>query len=213
MVLQFIILFISLQMTIETSFEKAEKLFHKQQFLEAKILLEEYLKSNPNHIKTIEYLGDIAGKTKQWDTAILYYKKLKTLKPLAANSHFKYGGVLGMKAKESSKFRALGLIGEVKASFEKAILLDPKHIPARLALIEIYLQLPGIVGGSEAKAKRYANEIAAIEPYEGFLAKGRIEEYFKRYKAAEKNYLAAFYIENSVVAQQKLANIQKLLKN
>ena len=40
-----------------------------------------------------------------------------------------------MKAKECNKFKALGMIGEVKDSFEKAIELNPKHIEARWALI------------------------------------------------------------------------------
>ena len=43
------------------------------------------------------------------------------------------------------------MIGEVRDSFEKAIALNPKHIEARWALIELNLQLPGIVGGSESK--------------------------------------------------------------
>jgi hypothetical protein len=48
---------------------------------------------------------------------------LKQLKPLEANYQYKYGGVLGMKAKESNKFKALGMISEIKESFEKAISL------------------------------------------------------------------------------------------
>jgi hypothetical protein len=32
-----------------------------------------------------------------------------------------------MKAKDSNKFKALGMIDEVKSSFEKAISLNPKH--------------------------------------------------------------------------------------
>ena len=213
MVLKFLILFISFQVIGETDFEKAEKLFNKQQFTEARLLFEDFLKLNPNHVKSIEYLGDIAGKGKHWDTAIFYYGKLKALKPLEANYYYKYGGVLGMKAKESNKFKALSLIGDVKSSFEKAIQLDSNHIPARLALIELYLQLPAFVGGSEAKAKKYANEIVVISPIDGHLAKGRIEEYFKRYKQAEKHYLMAVSIGKSSIAQQKLIAVQKLIKN
>lgn len=213
MLLKFFVLLISFQMIGETDFEKAEKLFNKHQYTEAKLLFEDFLKLNPNHVKTIEYLGDIAGKGKHWDTAIFYYGKLKGLKPQEANYYYKYGGVLGMKAKESNKFKALSLIGEVKGSFEKAIQLDSAHIPARFALIELYLQLPALVGGSETKAKKYANEIGVISPTEGHLAKGRIEEYFKRYKQAEKYYLLAISSGKSAIAQQRLSAVQKLIKN
>ena len=54
-----------------------------------------------NHLKSLEYLGDIEGANKSWDKAMTYYDKLRKLKPSEANYHYKYGGCLGMKAKES----------------------------------------------------------------------------------------------------------------
>ena len=114
-----------------------------------------------------------------------------------------------MKAKESNKFKALGLISEVKSSFEKAISLNPKHIEARLALVELYLQLPGIVGGSEKKALLYANEIAQISAVDGYLSKGHIAEYFGRFKEAEVQYKKAVEISKSKNAYRILANLYK----
>ncbi len=193
----------------QTDFDKAEKLFLSKNFDQSRILFENILKENPNNIKTLEYLGDIAGQNKSWDNAIYYYKKLKQLKPLEANYHYKYGGVLGMKAKYSNKFKALGMISEVKSSFEKAISLNPKHIEARVALVELYLQLPGIVGGSEKKALLYANEIAQISPVDGYLSKGHIAEYFGRYKEAEIQYKKATEISKSKNSFRILANLYK----
>jgi hypothetical protein len=46
-----------------------------------------------------------------------------------------------MKALEVNKFKALGMIGEIKESFEKTIKLNPAHIDARWALIELYIKL------------------------------------------------------------------------
>jgi tetratricopeptide (TPR) repeat protein len=160
-------------------------------------------------LKTIEYLGDIAGHQKAWDKAIVYYKKLKLLKPSEANYYFKYGGVLGMKAKESNKFRALGLIGEVKASFEKAIALNPKHIEARWALVMIYIQLPGIVGGSETKAIKYSNELLKLSPVDGFLSRGQIEEHFERYPSAETQYKKAIAAGSTKTGNKMLASLYK----
>ena len=116
---------------------------------------------------------------------------------------------MGMLAKESNKFKALGMIGDVRKSFEKAIELNPKHIDARWALIELYLQLPGIVGGSESKANRYANELLNISPVDGYLAKGRIAEYFDRFPTAEKYYKLAVEIGGSRTSYQKLADLYK----
>lgn len=194
-------------MQAQTSFEKGELFFKQEKFELAQPLFEIYLKENPSNLKTLEYLGDIQGHFKNWDKAIIYYEKLKILKPTEANYFYKYGGVLGMKAKESNKFRALGLIGDVKAAFEKTIVLNPKHIEARYALVEIYIQLPGIVGGSERKANRYADELLKISPIDGNLAKGRISEYFNNYKTAEKHYRIAFEIGKSKTTYQKLYDL------
>jgi tetratricopeptide (TPR) repeat protein len=193
----------------QPNFDKGEKLFKEGKFEQAQPLFEGFLKENPSHLKTIEYLGDIAGSQQSWDKALVYYKKLKQLKPAEANYFYKYGGALGMKAKDSNKFKALGMIGEVKESFEKAIELNPKHIEARWALVMLYIQLPGIVGGSETKAIKYSNELLQLSPVDGYLSRGQIEEYFKRYSAAEQQYKKAIAAGSTKVGAQMLENLYK----
>lgn len=191
----------------QTNFDKGERFFKEGKFTQAQTFFESALKSNPSDLKTIEYLGDIAGHQKSWDKAIGYYKKLKTLKPSEANYYFKYGGALGMKAKDVNKLVALGMIGELKSSFEKAIALNPKHIEARWALVILYLQLPGIIGGSESKAIRYSNELMQLSPVDGYLSRGQIEEYFNRYNSAEKYFIKANEIGKSKITFQALYNL------
>jgi tetratricopeptide (TPR) repeat protein len=193
----------------QNDFAKAEKLYQQGQIFKAKIVFEAILKENPNHIKTLEYLADIEGSSKNWDSTIFYYGKLKELMPKEADYHYKYGGALGMKAKEISKIKALGLIGDVKASFEKAIQLNPKHIGARWALIELYLQLPAIIGGSEAKAIQYSNQLLRISPIDGYLSRGHIAEHFGKYSEAEKQYKAAIEVGKSKIGYQKLSDLYK----
>ena len=203
----FLLLFIPSMLWSQSNFEKAEQLLESGKIEQARVLFESILKENPSHLKAIEYLGDIAGQNKSWDKALFYYKKLKQLQPDEANYYYKYGGALGMKAKEVSKFKALGMIDEIKSSFEKAIILDPKHKESRWALVLLYVQLPGIIGGSEAKAVAYSNELMRLSPLEGYLSKGYIEEYFGRNKKAELNYIKAFELTNSKLAFQKLYNL------
>ena len=194
-------------MMAETDFEKAEKLFKQEKYEQAKVLFENYLKSNPNNYKTIEYLGDIAGHQKKWDEAIKQYKVLKTQFSKTANYWYKYGGALGMKAKSVNKFKALGMIDEVEKSFLTAAKLDTKHLESRWALVMLYIELPGIVGGSETKAKKYAEELQELSKVDGYLAKGYIDEYFSRYTKAEANYIKAHEIGNSKITFQKLYNL------
>ncbi|MGA9637937.1 tetratricopeptide repeat protein [Flavobacterium sp.] len=193
----------------QSSFEKAQMLFDNQKYEQAQSVYEALLKTNPNNLKIIERLGDIAGGQKDWDKALMYYSKLRDLKASVANYHYKYGGALGMKALGVNKFKALGMISDIKKSFEKAIELDEKHIEARWALVELYLRLPSFVGGSEAKALKYSNELLMISPVDGYLSRGRVEEYFERYKTAEVYYKKAISEGGSKIAYQKLANLYK----
>jgi tetratricopeptide (TPR) repeat protein len=204
-----LLLLFPLMIWSQSDYGKAEKLFEVGKYDQARPVFESFLKENPSHLKTLEYLGDIAGHQKSWDKAIVYYQKLKQLKPTEANYYYKYGGVLGMKAKDSNSFKALGMIGEVKQSFEKAIELNPKHIEARWALVMIYIQLPGFVGGSESKAIRYSEELLKLSPVDGYLSRGQIDEHFKRYTAAEQQYKKAIAAGSTKVGAQMLANLYK----
>ena len=174
---------------------------------EAKQMFQDYLKFHPNHSKSIEYIGDIAGNQKQWNEAIEYYQKLKISFPKNANYWYKYGGALGMKAKESNKFKALGMIDKIEESFLMAAKLESKHVETRFALVMLYLELPGIIGGSEKKAQKYADELMRISSVQGFLAQGYIDAYFKRFVKAELNYKKAFEIEPSKITFEKLYDL------
>ena len=205
--LQIIFLFFSLLTFSQSSFEKGEKLYVQKKMNEAKQMFQDYLKSHPNHSKSIEYIGDIAGNQKQWNEAIEYYQKLKISFPKNANYWYKYGGALGMKAKESNKFKALGMIDKIEESFLMAAKLESKHVETRFALVMLYLELPGIIGGSEKKAQKYADELMRISSVQGFLAQGYIDAYFKRFVKAELNYKKAFEIEPSKITFEKLYDL------
>jgi len=179
----------------------------QRKYNDAEKVFNEHLKSHPNHSKTLEYLGDIAGYQKKWDEAITNYKKLKNSFPKVANYWYKYGGALGMKAKESNKFKALGMIDEVEESFLTAAKLDAKHVESRWALVMLYIELPGIIGGSEKKAQKYANELMILSKVDGYLAKGYIDVYSKRYVKAEINYKKAHEIGNSKTTFEKLYDL------
>ena len=198
-----------IMMWSQSDYNKAEKLFKAEKYELAQPVFESFLKENPSHLKTMEYLGDIAGRNKSWDKALVYYKKLKQLDSSEANYYYKYGGVLGMKAKESSKLKALGMISEIKQSFEKAIELNPKHIEARWALVMIYIQLPSFVGGSESKAIKYSNELLKLSDVDGYLSRGQIEEHFERYTLAETQYKKAITAGSTKTGSQMLANLYK----
>lgn len=205
--LYFIIFLAAQSIWSQSNFEKAEKLFRQKQFSQAKPLFEQELKTKPADAKVTEYLGDIAGHQKRWDDALSYYTKLKNSYPKSANYHFKYGAALGMKAKNSNKFKAIGMIDDVESAFETAAKLDSKHIESRWALVVLYIELPGIIGGSESKAQKYANELLGLSKVDGYLAKGYIDVHFERFSKAEVHYKKAHEIGHSKITYEKLYDL------
>lgn len=191
----------------QTNYQQAEEYFKQENFSKAKPIFENYLKQHPGDKKTQEYLGDIAAYGKDWDTAISHYKNLVTDEETNANYHFKYGGAMGMKALSVSRIRAVAYIGDIKHELEQAAKLDPNHIETRWALVEFYIQLPGIFGGSENKAIAYAEELGKISLVDGFLANGYIAEYSNRPKDAEQYYKKAIDVGGSPHTYEKLSNL------
>jgi len=189
------------------------QLFQQKQFVKAEQKASEYAKQNPNNLKAIELLGDAYGHQKKWDEAIAQYKKLVVAKATNANYQYKYGGALGMKALEVNKFKALGIIGDVKDAFLKAAELDPGHIDTRWALVELYMQLPGIIGGSKKKSLKYANELEQLSKVDGYLAKGYIYEYDKEPKLAETYYKKAIVVGGSINCYMRLIDFYEKQEN
>lgn len=205
--LYLLILFVSLNAIAQTEFARAEKLLSEGRTDAAKTVLQAVVKQKPDHLAAIEKLGDIEAEAGNWNEALPFYSELKAHAPKNASYHYKYGGTLAMIAKESNKLKALGMISEIRDSFETAIALNNKHLEARWALIELNLQLPSIVGGSKSDAEAYAEELLAISAVDGHLAKGHIAEDYGDYVLAEKHYKNAVAVGGSKTTHQKLANL------
>ncbi|KAA5828126.1 tetratricopeptide repeat protein [Algibacter amylolyticus] len=186
--------------------EEISNFIKEKQFEKAEYQLKEYLKSHPDNLNATELLGDAYGHQKKWDQAIVEYKKLVELEPKTANYHYKYGGVLGMKALQN-KLKAIGLIGDIKTAFTTAAELDKNHIETRWALVELYMQLPGIFGGSKSKSLHYAQELENLSKVDGYLAKGYVYEYDNEPDLAEKYYKMAIQTGGSLTCFNKLTTL------
>lgn len=196
----------------QTEIQRTEQFLADREFIKAQELMEVFVKDHPDHLQGIELLGDAYGHQKKWDGAIKNYKTLVALSPDTANYHYKYGGALGMKALTIHKIKALAIIGDVKQAFLTAAELNPNHIETRWALVELYMQLPGIIGGSKSKALVYADELQQLSKVDGYLAKGYIHEFDKEYKLAEKYYKLAVAEGKSLVCYDKLIKLYELIE-
>lgn len=188
----------------QTAIEDVPKLFENKQYVKAENIMETYVSKNPNNEKALELLGDAYGHQKKWDDAIEQYEKLVEINSNKAEYHYKYGGAMAMKALEVNKFSAIGIIGDAEDAFLEAAKLDKNHIETRWALVELYMQLPGILGGSMDKSLKYANELEQISEVDGLLAKGYIYEYDDEPELAEQYYKNALKVGGSLTCFNKL---------
>ncbi|MBT8260790.1 MAG: tetratricopeptide repeat protein [Bacteroidia bacterium] len=191
----------------QTQFDEVQQLLNNNEFKKAEALSLQLVVQYPDNLEAIEFLGDSYGRLKKWDEAIDTYKKLVEEKPNNANFHYKYGGALGMKALSVSKFRAVSIVKNAKSEFLKAAELDPKHIETRWALVELYMKLPAIIGGSKRKALHFAEELHNLSEVDGFLAKGFIYQYDKEFELSEHNYLKAIEVGGSETCYQNLIDM------
>ena len=188
------------------SLSEVPELIDQKKFGEAEAELYAHLRQDPSNKLVREYLGDVQGHLKNWDKAIQYYGALALEEPRNANYQYKYGGSMGMKALTISKIRAVSYIGDMRKAFENAAELDPKHIDARWALVEFNISVPGILGGTEKKALKYADQLEQLSKVDGYLAKGYIAEFTDRPEDAERYYRKAIDLGGSVTCYQKLTD-------
>jgi tetratricopeptide (TPR) repeat protein len=190
----------------QTSYQDLELLLEQKNYVKAEQLATPFVAKNPTDLKAIELLGDAYGYQEKWDDAILQYQKLVDLKPKVANYHYKYGGALGMKALSVNKLLAVTYLGDLKEAFLTASILDENHIETRWALVELYMQLPAIVGGSKSTSLKYANQLEQLSKVDGYLAKGYIYEYDDEPELAETYYKKAIEVGGSLTCYTKLSD-------
>jgi tetratricopeptide (TPR) repeat protein len=108
-----------------------------------------------------------------------------------AEYHYWLGTALGVEAQRAGRLKQARLGKRAKDEFERAVRLDPRHVPARQGLVQFYTLAPGFMGGSDDKARAQAAEIARLSPYHGHLAHGIIAERAKDDAGAKRAYDAA----------------------
>jgi tetratricopeptide (TPR) repeat protein len=115
--------------------------------------------------------GVVADDPDGWELAVDAAERCVELGPNSAEHQF----ILGVSSVELAGAKggmgALGPAKRGKAALERAIELDPNHVPARLQLFYYLWQAPGIAGGSKRKAKRQAEEIEQLDPVAGVHAR------------------------------------------
>ena len=183
-------------MISQSSLDDVEQYIELKNYSAAEKILKRQLEIGPRpDLK--DKLGEVYAYQLKWDKAIDIYEELTESVPDNASYLFRYGGVMAKKAQSSSSFTALMYISRIKSSFRNSLKLDPGSIATHWALVDLYVTLPRIVGGSYSKALGYAKQLQELSPLDGYLAIGYIQEYNDEREKARSNYMKAFNLLDS----------------
>ena len=177
-----ILLFFLLTFNFQTQQHYIDSLIDNKQYMIAEKTIINSIKENPNNEILIKKLGDCYGFIKDWDNAIIQYQKLIELDSDNSVYNYKIGGTLAAKANETNRFKSLSLINKSKKYLLKSVELDNKNKPAMWVLIQIYTELPQLLGGSKSLALQYANELENISLIDGLFAKKYIYDFKNDHK-------------------------------
>ncbi len=172
-----ILLFILLIFNFQTQHYYIDSLIDNKQYMVAEKVIINSIKENPNNQILIKKLGDCYGFIKDWDNAIIQYQKLIELDSDNSVYNYKLGGTLAAKANETNRFKSLSLINKSKKYLLKSVKLDNKNKPAMWVLIQIFTELPQLLGGDKSVALQYASELENISLVDGLFAKKYIYDF------------------------------------
>ncbi len=155
------------------------QLFEAGQLAEARQFFEALHQQQPANTSAPFYLGRIAYAEKNYEQAIPWFKKAVDGEQCNADYHMWLGRAYGRHAEQMSSFRVarrVSLVKRVRTHFEKAVGCDPTHVAAHWDLMEYYVRVPRLLGGSRKKAEEQVTIITRLDPAEGQKARQFIAE-------------------------------------
>jgi tetratricopeptide (TPR) repeat protein len=186
----------------ETNLQKADRLYadrDKVESLKQAILLVEKELTNYEAMwrlaKFKYYLSDTQTDEKQkiklLQEGITAAEKAIKLDTTRAEGHFWMGATKGAYAELKGAFSAMGLVKSVRREFETALKIDPAYSKGttHLALGELLLRLPALMGGSDKKGIQYLEEGLKYGPQNAELKLLLAEQYSKKDKKTEAKRL------------------------
>lgn len=106
----------------------------------------------------------LQGNIKRFDDAANMAEQCIRQHPKNSECHEALGNVLGSKAEQGDIMAAMGSLGTIRDAFEQAIALDPANYNATVSLLEFYLEVPGLMGGSTSSAKKLIRSTQQTNP-------------------------------------------------
>jgi tetratricopeptide (TPR) repeat protein len=159
--------------------------------------LEQQVSGSANNAESYNLLCRAYSMNQEWDRGIAACERARNLDPQKSLYHLWLGRIYGEKADRAGFLSAAGLAKKVRASFERAVELDPKSWEARNDLADFYIEAPGIVGGGKDKARAQADALMSFNPAVAHWVLARISAKDKDSATAEREFRAAITASHS----------------
>ncbi len=172
---------------------------------EATALLKSELAANPSNAAAHLLLCRVYYAQDQADPAVDECHKAVAGAPTNSDAQMWLGRALGLKTSHVSVFSKMGLAGQARSAFEKAVQLSPSNVHAASDLGEFYVHAPGVVGGGADKARNLAAAIQQYSPSRSHRVLAELAQKDGDLTTAENEFKAAVDADKSAEAYIDLA--------
>jgi tetratricopeptide (TPR) repeat protein len=148
----------------------ARALYEAGKLADAQRAFEKLEMEQPDSADVHYYLGQIALRRDDADTAVAELEKATELTPDSARSHNALGDAFGRSAQKAGMFSKFGLARKCLAEYRRAVALEPNNVGFHESLFTYFVNAPSVVGGGADKAADEAAAIRKLEPKRGHLA-------------------------------------------
>ncbi len=196
-----------LAMSASVQANEFETLLNAKKYAEAEKLANQKLTGDANHADALTAKVQIVlaeGRYEKLDEAQKWAEQCISGNPQNSDCQEAYGHVLGVKAQRASMFSAMSLAGKVKDAYQKAIELNPKNYSARSSLLQFYLIVPAVAGGSKEKAQALVAETQKLNQVAATLLQCAIDVKEEKVSKAES---AALHV--AVAGTDDLLRLQR----
>jgi tetratricopeptide (TPR) repeat protein len=179
-------------------------LIKAKKYAEAERAISSKLATDANYADALVAKVDlilIAGKVTQLDEGVKLAEQCITNNPKNSECHEALGNVLGIKAEKGGMMAGISSLGKIRDAFKKALALDPKNFNAANSLMTFYLEVPGLIGGSNSKAKDVIAETQKVSPAAANLLQAKFDLKDEELEKAKNGVLAVNSSGNPVIAQ------------
>lgn len=148
----------------------------------ALILLVSSLLSQSNNVKNInlikiERIADSLVQICEFDRPIDLYRQLVKNNPNSFTYNYKLAATLASKIELMPRIKGVAYVPEMMSQLEKTYKLDDSSLSLNWIMLQVYLEVPGFLGGGKKRARMIIEKISKISETEGDKARSLYENF------------------------------------